>query len=128
MTTNGRFDGYPVSLYLDEGGDWLAHVVELPGASAFAETPEAALNELAVAWAGIRESYRKRGETVPVAPAKKNYSGQFNIRIDKRVHRALAIEAARAGVSLNAIIAQKQQGSDSFWGSPWLTALTTLVS
>ena len=107
MATNDRFDGYSVNLYLDEDGDWLAHFVELPGTSAFAETPEAALNELAVAWEGIKESYRKQGEAVPVAPAKKDYSGQFNVRIDKRVHRALAIEAAQAGTSLNAIIAQK---------------------
>lgn len=107
MESKDRFDGYTVNLYLDEDGDWLAHFVELPGTSAFADTPEAALNELAVAWGGIKESYRKRGEVVPIAPAKKDYSGQFNVRIDKRVHRALAIEAALAGVSLNAIIAQK---------------------
>ena len=33
--------------------------------------------------------------------------GQFNVRIDKRVHRALAMEAARVGLSLNALVAQK---------------------
>lgn len=35
-------------------------------------------------------------------------STQFkNVRIDKRVHRALAVEAAQAGISLNALVAQK---------------------
>ena len=34
-------------------------------------------------------------------------SGRFNVRVDRRVHRALAIEAARAHVSLNALVAQK---------------------
>jgi len=29
------------------------------------------------------------------------------VRIDRRVHRALAIEAGRAGVSLNALVAEK---------------------
>jgi predicted HicB family RNase H-like nuclease len=29
------------------------------------------------------------------------------VRIDKRVHRALAVEAERAGVSLNALVAEK---------------------
>lgn len=53
------------------------------------------------------KSYRKHSEAIPVAPAKKEYSGQFNVRIDRRVHRALAVEAARAGVSLNALVAQK---------------------
>jgi predicted HicB family RNase H-like nuclease len=58
-------------------------------------------------WEGVKESYCKYGEAVPVAPARREYSGQFNVRIDKRLHRALAIEAARAGVSLNALVAQK---------------------
>lgn len=33
------------------------------------------------------------------------------MRIDKRIHKALAIEAARAGVSLNALVAQKLQSA-----------------
>lgn len=36
------FDGHTVNLYLDEDGDWLAHFVELPNASAFADSPEQA--------------------------------------------------------------------------------------
>jgi predicted HicB family RNase H-like nuclease len=107
MAQIDRFDGYTVNLFLDEDGDWLAHFVELPSVSAFAETPERALDELAVAWGGVKASYDKRGEAVPLAPARKEYSGQFNVRIDKRLHRALAIEAAQAGISLNAIVSQK---------------------
>jgi predicted HicB family RNase H-like nuclease len=102
-----KFDGFTVNLYLDEDGDWIAHFLELPNISAFADTPEQALKELAIAWEGVKESYCKHGEAVPVAPARREYSGQFNVRIDKRLHRALAIEAARAGVSLNALIEQK---------------------
>jgi len=30
-----RFDGFSISLYKDEDGDWLAHFVELPNISAF---------------------------------------------------------------------------------------------
>jgi len=103
---NDRFDGFTLNLYLDEDGEWLAHFVELPNVSAFAATPERALEELAAAWEGVKESYRKHGEPVPMAPARKNYSGQFNVRIDRRVHRMLAIEAARAGISLNALVAR----------------------
>ncbi|ABA56516.1 MULTISPECIES: type II toxin-antitoxin system HicB family antitoxin [Nitrosococcus] len=102
-----KFDGFTVNLYQDEEDDWLAHFVEMSEVSAFADTPEQALNELAVAWEGIKESYRKHGEEVPRAPARKEYSGQFNVRIDKRLHRKLAMEAARAGISLNALVAQK---------------------
>jgi len=101
------FDGYTINVFLDDDGEYLAHFVELPNVSAFGESPEDALRELQTAWEGVKESYRKHGEPVPVAPARKEYSGQFNVRIDRRVHRALAIEAAKAGVSLNAIVSQK---------------------
>ncbi|MGH7839801.1 MAG: toxin-antitoxin system HicB family antitoxin, partial [Candidatus Binataceae bacterium] len=70
-------------------------------------TMEKALDELAVAWELVKESYLEEGEAAPVAPSKRQYSGQFNVRIDRRVHRALAIEAARAGLTLNALVAQK---------------------
>lgn len=102
-----RFDGFSVSMYLDDEGAWLAHFAELPDISAFGQTPEAALAQLSVAWEAMKEVYRDKGMKIPVAPARKKYSGSFNIRIDKSLHRALAIEAAREGVSLNAIVAKK---------------------
>ena len=107
MKKDHDFDGFTASLILDEDGDWLAALVELPTVSAFSSDPEAALKELKIAWEGVKKSYRKNKEPVPIAPSKKSYSGQFNVRIDKRIHRALAMEAAQAGVSLNALIANR---------------------
>jgi predicted HicB family RNase H-like nuclease len=107
MTLYNRFDGFTVTLTLDEEDDWVTHFEELPNVSAFGPTPEEALNQLEVAWEAMKESYQNHGEPVPVAPAKKDYSGHFNIRVDKRVHRALAVEAAQVGLSLNALVAQK---------------------
>ena len=40
-------------------------------------------------------------------PSRLEYSGQFNVRIDKRVHRKLAIEAERNGLTLNALVGKK---------------------
>ena len=62
-----RFDGYAVELFLDQDDDWLAHLVELPGISAFAPTPEKALEELDVAWAAAKESYAAHGFAIPTA-------------------------------------------------------------
>lgn len=107
MITKDEFDGFSIELFRDEDGDWLAHFEELPNVSAFGDSPEQALHELKEAWEGIKESYLSRNEPFPIAPSKKEYSGQFNVRIDRRVHRSLAIEAAQAGVSLNALVAQK---------------------
>ena len=85
--------------------------------SAFGESPEEALSELATAWEDVKESYQRHGEPVPLAPARKNYSGQFNVRIDRRLHRALAIEAAKAG-AFDAIVSQKL-AHNALRGSPW---------
>jgi len=102
-----QFDGFSIYLGEDEEGDFLAHFIEMPQVSAFGNTPENALHELKLAWEGVKESYHKHGESVPIAPSKKEYSGQFNVRIDKRAHKQLAIEAAQCGVSLNALVSQK---------------------
>ena len=102
-----EFDGFSVHIVRDNDGDFIAHFVELPNVSACGDTPERVIAELKIAWETMKASYRKHNEAIPISPTRKDYSGQFNVRIDKRIHRALAIEAARAGISLNALIAQK---------------------
>lgn len=102
-----EFDGFSVHLVEDKDGDFIAHFVEMPNVSACGSTAEDAISELKIAWEAMKESYVKHGDEIPVAPTRKEYSGQFNVRVDKRVHRALAVEAARAGISLNALIAQR---------------------
>jgi predicted RNase H-like HicB family nuclease len=61
-----RFDGYVVELFVDEDGDWLAHLVELPMISAFGLTTEKALKELDIAWAVAKKSYAARRVEIPV--------------------------------------------------------------
>jgi predicted HicB family RNase H-like nuclease len=105
--SHDHFDGYGVELFFDDDGDYLAHLAEMPNVSAFGPTPQKALAELAVAWDLVKESYAEENRPIPIAPSRRQYGGIFNVRIDKRIHRALAIEAERAGVSLNALVAQK---------------------
>lgn len=102
-----RFDGFAIELFLDEDNEWLAHFEELPHVSAFADSPEEALKELDIAWSEVKKSYIAKGEEVPQSIVNKRFSGQFNVRIDKRIHKNLAIEAMRAGISLNALVSQK---------------------
>lgn len=102
-----RYDGFTVNLFEDAEGDWVAHFNEHPEISAFGASPEEALHELDAAWEGIKQIHLEEGTSVPVAPARKEYSGHFNIRIDRRLHRALAVEAAQAGITLNALVSQK---------------------
>ena len=101
------FDGFAIKVFLDEDGDYLAHFVEMPNVSAFANTPEAALRELSVAWQGVKESYRKHREPIPQAPPPQAAENSLNIPIDAQLYHALADEAAKSGVSLYALVTQK---------------------
>lgn len=65
---NYTFDGFSLSLYLDEQGDWLAHFQTLPNISAFGDTPLKALEELKTAWELVKEDYQQRGLPLPTAP------------------------------------------------------------
>jgi predicted RNase H-like HicB family nuclease len=79
MTTdNYDFDGFSINLFLDDEGDWIAHFVEMPNISAFANNPKAALDELKIAWELVKEDYLASGEDIPVSPAKKEYSVSIN--------------------------------------------------
>jgi predicted HicB family RNase H-like nuclease len=102
------FDGFSIHLFYEEKtSDWGAYFIEKPAVSAFGKTPDEALQELKISWDAMKESYLKNEEPVPIAPSRKNYSGSLNVRVGKRLHKALAIEAAQTDVSLNALISQK---------------------
>ncbi|MGB5594458.1 MAG: type II toxin-antitoxin system HicB family antitoxin [Crocosphaera sp.] len=66
-----NFNGFTINIFQDEEGDWIAHLVEMPNVSAFAQTPQEALNELTLAWQGVKESYRKHGEYLPYLTSTK---------------------------------------------------------
>ena len=101
------FDGFNVNVFLDEEGDYLAHFVEMPNVSAFSDTPDGALRELAIAWKGVKESYQKHHEPVPKAPSRREDEAPFKVAIDAQLYYDLTNEAAKAGVSLYALVAQK---------------------
>ncbi len=101
------FDGFNVNVFLDEDGDYLAHFVEMPNVSAFSDTPEGALRELAVAWKGVKESYEKYREPIPKAPIRPEDEAPFKVAIDAQLYHDLADEAAETGMSLYALVVQK---------------------
>jgi predicted HicB family RNase H-like nuclease len=93
-----------------EDGEHVGLCVEFPSLSWLAATPEAAL-------LGIRQMVSKAvvdmqmaGETVPEPLAERHYSGEFRVRIPPEVHRALALQAAEQGVSLNRLASAKLAG------------------
>ncbi|MDE0018910.1 MAG: toxin-antitoxin system HicB family antitoxin [Candidatus Poribacteria bacterium] len=101
------FDGFMINVFFDEDGDYLAHLVELPNVSAFGPTPAEALTELRTAWQLVKESYQAAGEPVPQAPSREGYEGPHNVPVDAQLYHALVDEAAKAGMSLYALVMQK---------------------
>ena len=101
------FDGFTVNLFFDEDGDYLAHFVEMPNVSAFSDTPEGALLELAVAWKCVKESYEKHHEPLPKAPSRHGYEGPFNVPVDAQLYQALTDEAAKEEISLYTLVTRK---------------------
>ena len=104
---HGDFDGFMINIFLDEDGDYLAHLVELPNVSAFGPTPAEALRELKTAWELMKECYEKDGEPIPKAPSRHGYEGPFNIPVDAELYHALTDEAAKSGMSLYTLVTQK---------------------
>ncbi len=107
ISKNYNFDGFTINLYLDEQGEWLANLREMPNISAFSETPEQAIDSLHTVWEMVKEDYQQKGRTLPIPPSYKDESKQFNVRIDQKIHQALALEALQAGIYLNALVSQK---------------------
>jgi predicted HicB family RNase H-like nuclease len=56
---------------------------------------------------GYLESLKARNLPIPVPMCKRNFSGQFRIRINPNLHRDLAIQAELEDISLNKLVEQK---------------------
>ena len=80
---------------------------EFPSTSWLARTPEAALKGIRLVVSEAVADMVKTGETPPTPLAEKHYSGEFRVRIPPQVHRALALQAAEEGVSLNRLASAK---------------------
>lgn len=90
-----------------EDGEHVGLCSEFPSLSWLAGTPESALKGIRRLVAEAVADMQASGEPVPAPFAEKHYSGEFRVRIPPEVHRALAIQAAEQGVSLNRLASAK---------------------
>jgi antitoxin HicB len=97
----------------DHEEGYLALVPELPGCVTAGETPAEALAELRDAMAAWLTVAVEDGQPVPdppppatveVDPSTVRYSGRLLLRMPKSLHRELAEQAEREGVSLNQLV------------------------
>lgn len=90
-----------------EDGEYLGLCAEFPSLSWLASSSEKALMGIQQVVADSVTDMRANDELVPEPLAEKRYSGEFRVRIPPHVHRALAMEAAEQGISLNRLASAK---------------------
>ena len=86
----------------DESGHYFyGQILELDGCQSNGDTMEELMESLNEAMEGYIEVKLEKGLPIPEPEIVDDYSGKFNLRIPKSLHRRLAIEAEVEGVSLN---------------------------
>lgn len=93
-----------------EDGEYVATVAEFRSLSWLDADPTSALSGLRELVPDVVTDLESRGEAVPEPLADRHYSGEFRLRIPPTLHRALAIEAAEQGISLNRLVSAKVAG------------------
>lgn len=91
----------------EEDQVFVARVSEFPSLAAHGQTHEQALAELKDVVAFVLEELEQEGQVCPEPLASRKYSGKFQVRVSKELHRQLATEALEEGISLNQLINTK---------------------
>jgi len=90
-----------------EDAEHVGLCVEFPSLSWLAPSPEKAFKGIRQLVADALDDMKKSKEPLPEPIADRHYSGEFRVRIPPQVHRALTIQAAEEGVSLNRLVSAK---------------------
>ncbi len=94
---------YTARIKKNSDGSYFAEIEELPGCMTEADTKEDVLKMLEDAKEAWLATALKRGMSIP-EPTEDEFSGKFNVRLPKFLHRKLAYKAKSEGVSLNTLI------------------------
>ena|SRR5215210_2118572 len=93
--------------YSPDDEAFIGLVEEFPGLSAFADTLEEAVKEIQTVLAEGLQLLAERGEQIPEPLSRRKYTGKLVLRLTPTLHRRLAAEALRKGVSLNEHLKEK---------------------
>lgn len=93
-----------------EDNEYLGLCTEFPSLSWLALTQEEALAGIRQVVIDVVVDMQASGEPIPEPLADKHYSGELRVRIPPQVHRALAMQAAEQGISLNRLASAKLAG------------------
>ncbi len=91
----------------DEDEEYVALCAEFGLLSHLDDTPEKALTGIREVVAHAVQLNREEGIPVPEPLSTRRYSGTITLRIPPETHRALALDAAEAGVSMNRLLTER---------------------
>lgn len=94
---------YTVRLKKNSDGTFFGEIEELPGCMTEGDSADETLDMLEDAKRGWIEVALERNLTIP-EPTSDEFSGKFNVRIPKFLHRKLVYKAKEEDVSLNTLI------------------------
>ncbi|HEU5423935.1 MAG TPA: toxin-antitoxin system HicB family antitoxin [Nitrolancea sp.] len=92
---------YPFEVRVDPDGGYVVAFPDLPGCMTQVESLDEVgpmAEEIRTLW--IETAY-DQGLEIPTPSCREAYSGKFNVRLPRSLHRFLAESAEREGVSLN---------------------------
>src|SRR4030042_169962 len=88
---------YPVTLEASAEGGYFIEIEDLPGCYSQGETVEEALEMIEESRRLWLESAYEDGLDIPLPRAEDKYSGKFNVRVPRSLHRKLNQIAKREG-------------------------------
>lgn len=98
---------YPFNVIADLDGGYVIEYPDLPGCMTQAETLDEIIPMAEDARRLWIESVYERGELeIPLPSHPEEYSGKFNVRLPRSLHRKLAESAEGEGISLNSYVAE----------------------
>lgn len=106
---NAKLEDYTIRvrrLSKDDGGGYLAEVVEMPGCMSDGETPEEAMTNVRGAFEAWTAAQARLKKPIPgpIRVPTVEASGQFRLRLPRSLHAELALRAEDDGVSLNTLV------------------------
>ena len=93
-----------------EDGEFVGLCAEFPSLSWLESTPEEAFSGIRRIVVEVLEDMLEDGKSPPEPIADRQYSGKFMVRVTPETHRALVLQAAEDGVSLNRLVSAKLAG------------------
>jgi len=102
MRNQASFEGYEIKIIPEIDGYFAARFPDFPGIVTGGASPEEALGNAREALTATLETMKLRRISPPVP--KHRFSGQFNVRVPRSLHRILVRTAEEEGISLNALV------------------------